>query len=472
MDANEAWFRSRAWSVSGNRLGGPPDGKRPVVTSLAREIHQPRSVDEVVRIVRALPPSTPIACVSGGHGSSGSALVAAPDAVVLDLVHLKEITFHEDADGPLVTVGAGVVFRELVEALREQRGALPVGTGPGVGVVGYVVNGGLSGYFSRRLGLLGQRVERMTVVTAAGEVRVLGTADPELAAMVGAGSALGIVVDVTIRVAPASAIREAQQRVFGFDSRERAVRFTRGAVRLMRDAILPDPSVSQEIVVTGGGAIVVTTTFFDSFIGDPARFLAPLEELAASLELPLLAAARWGSWYEAAGALWPIIEGQSGDPLAFLCHAVGTRMAPDDAAIDYVCDVMVGEAPLDEAPLSIIEIRTLGGAAGTGRPIPTGNHHHDFFVDIVTMYDAGPKDGAARQAILDRTNGIVDRARTIPGLDVDFSGTHSQPDDPGEPPAAELIFGTPEAAAGIRALKKQLDPADRFRFHPYVRILD
>jgi FAD/FMN-containing dehydrogenase len=338
-------------------------------------------------------------------------------------------------------------------------------------VVGYVVNGGLSGYFSRRLGLLGQRVERMTMVTAAGEIRVLGTGDEELTSMLGAGSALGIVVDVTIRVAPASTIRHAEQRVFGFDTRDRAVRFTRGAVRLLRDAILPDPSVSQEIVVTGGGAIVVTTTFYDAFTGDPARILGPLEALGASLDLPLLAAARWGSWYEAAGALWPVIEGQSGDPLAFLCHAVGTRTAPDDAAIDYICDVMVGEAPLDEAQLSIIEIRTLGGAASTGRPIPTGNHHHPFFVDIVTMYDAAGKDGAARQAILDRTNRIVDRARTIPGLDVDFSGTHSQPDDPGDQPAAELIFGTPEEAASIRALKARLDPHDRFRFHPYARII-
>ncbi len=49
------------------------------------------------------------------------------------------------------------------------RDALPVGTGPGVGVVGYIVNGGLNGYFSRRLGLLGQRRNIRDAVVEHGE---------------------------------------------------------------------------------------------------------------------------------------------------------------------------------------------------------------------------------------------------------------------------------------------------------------
>ena len=104
-------------------------------------------------------------------------MFSSSDAIILDLVHLKSIEFRRDDEGLLVTVGAGVVFRELVEAVKGRQGALPVGTGPGVGVVGYIVNGGLSGYFSRRLGLLGQRVVSLTMVSAAGEVRVLTPED-------------------------------------------------------------------------------------------------------------------------------------------------------------------------------------------------------------------------------------------------------------------------------------------------------
>jgi FAD/FMN-containing dehydrogenase len=109
----------------------------------------------------------------GGHESSNAAIFASSEAVVLDMKNLNSIEFTRDDEGLLVTVGAGVVFRELVEAVKNQRGALPVGTGPGVGVVGYIVNGGLSGYFTRRLGLLGQRVVKATMVTAAGEMNSL-----------------------------------------------------------------------------------------------------------------------------------------------------------------------------------------------------------------------------------------------------------------------------------------------------------
>ena len=137
--------------------------------------------------MRALPATTPIACVCGGHESSGVALVANQDAVILDLGCLKAIDFDSTGNETLVTVGAGVVFRELVEAVKAHGGALPVGTGPGVGVAGYVLNGGLSSYFSRRLGLLGQRAVQMTVVTADGEIRVLTPKDELFTAMLGAG---------------------------------------------------------------------------------------------------------------------------------------------------------------------------------------------------------------------------------------------------------------------------------------------
>jgi cytokinin dehydrogenase len=146
-------------------------------TTLSRQIYRPRSAQEIAELVKSSSAKTPIACVCGGHESSNAAMFASSDAIVLDLLHLKSIEFHRDDEGLLVTVGAGVVFRELVEAVKGCQGALPVGTGPGVGVVGYIVNGGLSGYFSRRLGLLGQRVVSLTMVSAAGEVRVLTPED-------------------------------------------------------------------------------------------------------------------------------------------------------------------------------------------------------------------------------------------------------------------------------------------------------
>ncbi|MCP4837066.1 MAG: FAD-dependent oxidoreductase, partial [Phycisphaera sp.] len=207
MTPNEEWFAQRAWSVSANKVVPRADGTSGDVTTLARRIEHPTSAEEIAAIVKSPPAATPIACVCGGHESSGAALVAAPGAVILDLGRLKGIDFESTDGGNLVTVGSGVVFRELVEAVKDHGGALPVGTGPGVGVAGYALNGGLSSYFSRRLGLLGQRAVKMTVVTADGEIRVLTPEDELFTAMLGAGSALAIVVDMTFELADASTIK-------------------------------------------------------------------------------------------------------------------------------------------------------------------------------------------------------------------------------------------------------------------------
>ena len=471
MGSNEDWFARRAWSVSANKVLPRADGTTGPVTTLAKRIEHPTSAEEIAAIVKSLPATTPIACVCGGHESSGVALVADHGAVILDLGLLKSIVFDSSGDETLVTVGSGVVFRELVEAVKVNDGALPVGTGPGVGVAGYALNGGLSSYFSRRLGLLGQRAVRMTVVTADGEIRVLTPEDDLFTAMLGAGSALAIVVDITFRLADASAIKGAEQRVFGFETRAQAVEFSRKAMQFMKEQVIPNESVSLEIVVTGTKAIVATTVFYDTFEGSTAEFIQPLELLASGMKLPTLARAQWSSWYEAAAALWPVIAGQKGSPLATSYHCAGTTGIPEDAVLDFVGDIVVGESPLDEAELSIVEIRTLGGEAQRGPRIPTGNCNHAFFVDLITLFDASTKSPTQRQEIVDLTNRVVDKSREVEGLGVDFSGTHSQPDDVDHSAIAAEIFGSAAMARAVETQKRQMDPGNRFRFNPFSKFL-
>jgi FAD/FMN-containing dehydrogenase len=87
------------------------------------------------------------------------------------------------------------------------------------------------------------------------------------------------------------------------------------------------------------------------------------------------------------------------------------------------------------------------------------------------MYDAKNKTFAERQAIVDLTKNLVGKARQLEGLAVDFSGTHSQPDDLDRSALPSLIFGTEDAAEQVKALKKKLDPNNRFRFHPFAKLL-
>ena len=471
FQVKDEWLSQRASFLSGNKVLATSDGGAIPAQTFAREIYRPRSAQDIADVISSLPETTPVASVCGGHESSNASMFANSDAIILDFIHLKSIEFHRDDEGALVTVGAGVVFRELVEALKAHQGALPVGTGPDVGVIGYIVNGGLSGYFSRRLGLLGQRVVQLTMVTAAGEIRVLTPEDALFFAMLGAGSALGVVVDVTIRVESESAIQSAEQRGFSFATREQAVAFARGALRMLRDDVLENDSVSMELVVTGTNALIATVIFYDSFNGSAAEFVQPLEDLAASLNLPVIIESRLGSWYEVAAALWPVIEGITGEPLAMLNHCVGTYGMPDDEILDFVSDTLIAQAPLDQANFSLVEIRTLGGAAMSRAKLPSGNCHHLFFVDLVTMYDTKGKTVGERQEIADLTTRVIDQARDVNGLTVDFSGTHSQPDDVDSSALASIIFGTEAMADHVTGLKKQFDPHNRFRFHPYAKFL-
>ena len=470
VEANAAWFSERIWAISGNKVVTTAGASIPR-TTLARTIYRPRSAEEIAAVMKSLPESTPVACVCGGHESANAPGYASSEAIILDLAHLKSIGFSNDSDGMLVTVGAGVCFRELVEAVKLKHGALPVGTGPGVGAVGYIVNGGLSGYFSRRLGLLGQRATRMTVVTAAGEVRVLTPGDPLFTAMLGAGSALAVVVDITLRVAPESVVRGGEQRVMAFETRAQAVAYSHRALKLMKERILPDETVSMELVVAGTKVLVATLVFYDGFTGSIADFVRPWEALAAEMKLPVVAQGHWTSWYETAAALWPVIAGQRGDPLVSMYHAMGTHGIPDDAILGFVCDTVVAEAPLDEAEMSIVEIRALGGAAMSGTKLPTGNCHHAFFLDLITIYDAKGKSADERAAIADLTKRVVDKGRAVRGLSIDPSGTHSQPDDPDRSAVPSVIFGTEAMAAMVKATKRQLDPGNRFRFHPFAKFI-
>ena len=72
---------------------------------------------------------------------------------------------------------------------------------------------------------------------------------------------------------------------------------------------------------------------------------------------------------------------------------------------------------------------------------------------------------------METTIRIVDKARAIKGLGVDFSGTHSQPDDVGRTAVAADIFGSADMASMVARTKRQVDPENRFQFHPFAKFI-
>tara|TARA_B110001450_G_C17448412_1_gene410973 strand:- start:67 stop:672 length:606 start_codon:yes stop_codon:yes gene_type:complete len=153
------WFDDRTWSVSGNkedllRIAKDQNNKQSSSTSVVF----PKSTNEISELL-AKNQHAKIAVVCGGHSSSNVAAWpihndSKEDVIILDMKEMASISV--DKQTKQVTVAGGVLSRKLAETCKEEKGALPVGTGDTVGVCGYVLNSGISGYFGKRLGMLGQ----------------------------------------------------------------------------------------------------------------------------------------------------------------------------------------------------------------------------------------------------------------------------------------------------------------------------
>jgi hypothetical protein len=461
-DPNEIqeWFQQRVWALSANKVGSNDKCQ-------AKQICFPTSTQQVSRLLKSYP-NLPLACVAGAHESSNVALCAV-DAMVLDFCEMNSIV----VSGMQVTVEPGVLFRALVEAVSEAHGALPVGTGPDVGVFGYVLNGGLSGYFSRRLGLLGQRVVRLECVTANGDILQISPESDLFTCFLGAGSALAVVTSITFQMEQESIFQGGGQMVVPCGEMARTQTFVKEALLFLRDVVMSNESVAMQLVVTSDLTCIVTFIFYDSFQGDMESFFVPMREFAKRSDLDIVVdnVTQWTSWMDAASSLWPIISEIKGDLLVGLQHCCGTKGLPSDDVVDFLVHKWLGESALQSAPMSLIEARTLGGAICEKRELPTGNCHHSFFCDLIVVYDAEVVSSEDRQQILDKTASVLQAGKTVESLTIDFSGTHSQPDDKGGSTIGQDIFGSEASYQNILAVKKRLDPENRFRFHPFVSIL-
>jgi hypothetical protein len=467
-DEIQEWFSKRTWSVSGNKAAATDE----VCTSQAGRVVFPKSTQDVADILSSS--QLPIAVVCGGHSSSNTSTVACHDAIVIDLQHLNdEISINKET--MQITVGGGTTFRPLAEAVAEAGGALPIGTGDTVGVAGYLVNGGISGYFGRRLGMLGNRVVELTLVTADGAIQTLGPNDGELFhAVLGAGAALGIVTSITLKMEAGSCFSTGGQVIVPCGNKDAAIRFARLALSFLRDVVLPDPSVSMELVVTADYTCISTFIFYDTFQGgDPKTFVGPIRDAALTVgNLPIVVddVTQWNTWFEAASCLWPIIAEMKGSPLVRIDHCMGTRESPNDDLLDFIANEWIGGLPLDQASQSIVEIRTLGGAALNGEILPSGNCRCQVFADMIIAYDGGEKTLDERKSITKAVDDVVSLAQEQSSVYVDFSATHSQSDDTFTASARERgvqMFGNEEIYEAVRTTKQKYDPLNRFCCHPF-----
>ncbi|MFJ6381052.1 FAD-binding oxidoreductase [Kitasatospora sp. NPDC092039] len=125
------------------------------------------------------------------------------------------LLIRTEPDGPVVVdpvartarVPAGARWGEVVEAAAVHGLAAPHGTSPTVGVVGFLLRGGIS-FYGRRAGLAVNSVRAVELVTPDGEFRrVSASEDPELFwALRGGGGGLGVVTAIEVGLFPAARV--------------------------------------------------------------------------------------------------------------------------------------------------------------------------------------------------------------------------------------------------------------------------
>jgi FAD/FMN-containing dehydrogenase len=159
---------------------------------------QPRSAQDLVRVVRA-------ACDSGqavrtrgqGHSLNGASLPAA-DELLIDTRNLRTLRFAQPG---AIRVGAGAVLWIVQAVLRARGFELPVlndgYAGPTVG--GYIAAGGF-GPGSGSHGGFWDNVIELTLVDGRGELRRVGADDALFPWLFGSMGQLGIVAEATLRI--------------------------------------------------------------------------------------------------------------------------------------------------------------------------------------------------------------------------------------------------------------------------------
>src|SRR5262245_35629253 len=187
LPGDEGWEAARhAWNLAVDQ--------RPVA------VVYPASADDVVATVRlAAERGWRIAFNAGGHNAGP--IGWDDETILLRTERMRGI--RVDAVARTARVEAGVLARELAAAAGEHGLAYLAGTSPDVGVVGYVLGGGLS-WLVRAPGLAWHTVGGAGVVVGAGRlVRTDADTEPELLwALRGGSGNVGAVTALELQLLP------------------------------------------------------------------------------------------------------------------------------------------------------------------------------------------------------------------------------------------------------------------------------
>jgi FAD/FMN-containing dehydrogenase len=278
----------------------------------------------------------------------------AQGAVLITTHRMNDVAI--DAVGRTASVGAGVIWAEVVQKAAEAGLAPLNGSNPTVGVAGYTLGGGLSPTLGRAHGYAADHVRSLDVVTADGELRhVDAESDPELFwALRGGKGNFGAVTALEFDLFPVS-------RLYGgsiYFPWERMADVLRAwtawhpntpETMTSSFAVLRMPPMPEIPEPLRGVFMVALRIAYTGTAEDGERMIAPLRAIAPAIldtvaDMPYTAGAS--------------IHNEPTEPVPYYERSIMLREFPVEAQDKLV--ELVG--PDSDTTMCIAEMRALGGA--------------------------------------------------------------------------------------------------------------
>ncbi|MEU5911672.1 FAD-binding oxidoreductase [Micromonospora sp. NPDC047527] len=384
----------------------------------------------------------PVGVLATGHSalpSDGALLITTRrmDGVVID------------AEARTARVEAGVRWQQVVDAATAHGLAPLNGASPTVGAVSYTLGGGL-GPIGRTFGFASDHVHLIEIVTADGELRtVTATDEPELFwALRGGKGNFGVVTALEFALFPV-------RRLYGgglFFPGEQAAevlkawgRWTAGVPDELTSSVAllqlpPTPEVPEPL---RGRLVAHVRIAYLGAAEEGERLIAPLRAVTPPLidsvtDMP----------YSAVGS----IHADPPTPIPFVDRSALLR----EFTPELVDTIIAQAGPGTGSPLTVLEIRHLGGALGR-RPEPTNAIDlGDAAFTFYTVAIGGPDQAEAFQGYLTRLLQAIQPWSTG-GRFVNFLGASDA--------TAEGVQATypPQTYERLAAIKRRSDPTNIFR---------
>jgi FAD/FMN-containing dehydrogenase len=342
-----------------------------------------RDAVDVLRVVAyAREQKLPLAIRSGGHGLAGFGTT--DGGVVLDLSLLKRISI--DADCGIATVQPGVTSDELARKAADYGLGLSTGAAAAVGMGGLALGGGI-GFMVRKYGLTIDSLLSADVVTADGHFITASTTEhAELFwALRGGGGNFGVITNFQFQLRPVETI------LGGAILCPASV----AALRTYLDyAIAAQDELTTIAYVMKAPPSTLVMLIVVAFVGDleaGQRALAPLRNLSPDMR-------------DLTGPMpYPAMFDLTRETTVSTHHY--GRSAFLQELPDVLLESLLHEVERGTGPLSLVQIRPLGGAMARVPADATGFAHRDrrYALLIDNSWDAAtPEEESIHTAWGDR----------------------------------------------------------------------